>query len=188
MACIGAISSVQTIPCGTPNAALLGRPVSAKVLSARDVASYTITGSPAVANITRNAGSAGAVSVETANNSLVVTMAVRGGEIYPQMADPTITMTFFGGDFVSNSLGSTNSLGLNNEVIVAVDHGNGVIRVYGLGNPLSCLSIEGSSDGNGYLKATFGLEDWQTGTTVYRMSTAGYGDLSNPVSGGGDAG
>lgn len=181
MACIGAITGVQTIQCGAPSAAPLGRPVSAKVFSARDIASYTISGTPAVANITRNVGAAGAVSVETANNSLVVTMAFRGGETYPQMADPTISMTFFGGDFISNQLGSTNSLGLNNDVIIAVDHGNGVIRVYGLGNPLSCLSVEGSSDGNGYIRSTFGVEDWQTGTTVYRMDKTGYDALSNPV-------
>ena len=143
--------------------------------------SYTIEGSPAVAIITRAPGTPAATSVETSNNAFVLTMGIKGGETYPQALDPTFEVTLFYSDFISTTPGSTNSLGMNSQVVIAVDHGSGVYRVYGLGYPLECLSVEGATNGNGYLRTTFGVEEWQTGTTVYRMSAADYEALSTPV-------
>lgn len=184
MACIGSILGNQMLPCGAPPAGPLGRPVSAKIINASQIASYTVKGNPAVATITRVAGTPAAASVETANGALVITMGLKGGEVCPQALDPTFQMTFFASDFVSNLPGSTNSLGMNSQVVIAVDHGNGVYRVYGLGYPLECLSVEGDTNGNGFISTTFGVEDWQPGTTVYRMAEADYVALSTAVPAG----
>lgn len=186
MACLGYVVGSQLLPCGAPPAAPLGRPVSAKIINAASIVSYTVAGTPAVATITRAAGAPAAASVETANGALVVTVGLKGGEVYPQALDPTFEMTFFASDFVSNILGATITLGMNSRVVIAVDHGNGIYRVYGLGYPLECLSIEGDTNGNGFIRTTFGVEDWQPGTTVYRMSEADYVALSTAVPAGGD--
>lgn len=186
MACLGLILGDNTLVCGPAPVGPLGRPVSAKIINASQIASYTIGGSPAAATITRVAGSPAAASVETTNGALVVTMGMKGGEVAPQAIDITIECTLFASDFVSNTLGSTNSLGMNAQVVIAVDHGNGIYRVYGLGYPLECLSIEGDTNGNGFIRTTFGVEDWQPGTTVYRMTEADYVALSTAVPAGGD--
>lgn len=188
MACIGSILGSQLLPCGAPPAGPLGRPVSAKIINALSIVSYTVAGSPAVAKITREAGAPAAASVETANGALVITMGLKGGEVYPQALDPTFQMTLFASELASNALGATITLGMNSQVVIAVDHGNGIYRVYGLGYPLECLSIEGDTNGNGFIRTTFGVEDWQPGTTVYRMEEADYVALSTavPAGGGGD--
>ena len=184
MACLGSIVGSQLLPCGTPPAAPLGRPVSAKIINAASIVSYTIGGSPEVATITRAAGTPAAASIETANGAFVITMGLKGGEVYPQALDPTFQMTLFASDFLTSTLGSTNSMGMNSQIVIAVDHGNGIYRVYGLGYPLECLSIEGDTNGNGFIRTTFGVEDWQPGTTVYRMSEADYVALSTAVPAG----
>ena len=184
MACIGSILGSQLLPCGTPPVGPLGRPVSAKIINASTIASYTIEGTPAVATITRAAGTPAAASVEATNGALVITVGLKGGEVYPQALDPTFQMTLFASDFISTTLGSTSSLGMNSQVVIAVDHGNGIYRVYGLGYPLECLSIEGDTNGNGFIRTTFGVEDWQPGTTVYRISEADYVALSTVVPAG----
>lgn len=185
MSCLGYVVGSQLLPCGTPPAGPLGRPVSAKIINAASIKSYTVAGTPAVATITRSAGAPAAASVETSNGALVITMGLKGGEVYPQTLDPTFQMTLFASDFVSNVLGATITLGMNSQVVIAVDHGNGIYRVYGLGYPLECLSIEGDTNGNGFIRTTFGVEDWQPGTTVYRMSEADYVALSTAVPAGG---
>ena len=185
MACLDSISGSQLLPCGAPPVGPLGRPVSAKIINASSIVSYTIAGTPTVATITRAAGTPAAASVETANGALVITMGLKGGEVYPQALDPTFQMTLFASDFISNPLGATRSMGINTQVVIAVDHGNGIYRVYGLGYPLECLSIEGDTNGNGFIRTTFGVEDWQPGTTVYRMSGADYVALSTAVPAGG---
>lgn len=181
MACLNIIVGNESLVCGVPPAGPLGRPVSAKIINASDIESYTIGGTPAVATITRVAGTPAATSVETSNGALVVTMGLKGGETYPQALNPTFEMTFFVSTAASIPQGVSFLAGMNSRVVIAVDHGNGVYRVYGLGYPLECLSIEGDTNGNGYVRTTFGVEEWQTGTTVYRMSEAEYVALSTAV-------
>lgn len=197
MACLNIIVGNESLVCGAPPAGPLGRPVSAKIINASDIKSYTIGGTPAVATITRVAGTPAATSVETSNGALVVTMGLKGGETYPQALDPTFEMTFFVSTAASIPQGASFLAGMNSRVVIAVDHGNGVYRVYGLGYPLECLSIEGDTDGNGFIRTTFGVEDWQPGTTVYRMAEADYvalstavpqGEVTPPNGGGGDDG
>lgn len=181
MACLGLITGDQTLGCGPAPSGPLGRPVSAKIINASHIASCAISAPSAAATITRVAGAPAAASVETANGALVVSVGMKGGEVAPQALDPTIVCTLFNADFVSSASGSTNAMGMNSQVVVAVDHGNGIYRVYGLSYPLDCLSIEGDTDGNGYIRTTFGVEDWKPGTTVYRITEADYKALSTAV-------
>ena len=185
MSCKGSILGSQLLPCGAPPAAPLGRPVSAKIINADNIVSYTVSGTPAVAKITRAAGTPAAASIETANGAFVITMGLKGGEVYPQALDPTFQMTLFASELISTTSGATKNMGMNSQVVIAVDHGNGIYRVYGLGYPLDCLSIEGDTNGNGFIRTTFGVEDWQPGTTVCRMSEADYVALSTAVPAGG---
>lgn len=179
MACITLVTGGRRLECGEPPAAQLGRPVSAKLLNASQVASFTITGS-SFATITRVAGTR-AYDLEVVNNALVVNIALKGGELYPPQHDVSIEATLYGSGISNITTGKVISGGANGQYVIAVDHGNGVYKVYGLGSPLEVLSVEGSSTGNGFVRTTFGVEDWQTGTTVYDLSAGSYAALSIPA-------
>lgn len=181
MACLTILGADANIPCGAPPMGQLNRPLSAKLLNNSLIASFSLAGGGiASATITRVAGSK-AVLLETANNALVVNLAMKGGETYPQQNDVTIEATLYGpstGNFVN---GRSNTGGMNGQYVIAVDHGNGVYKVYGLGAPLEVLSVEGSSTGNGFVRTTFGVEDWQVGTTIYNLTKEDYDALSTPA-------
>lgn len=183
MACLTLIDGNRTFSCGAPPRADLGRPVGAKLLNASQVASFTVATSAEenpVATITRVAGTA-AVNIEAGNNSLVVNLAMKGGEVYPQQHDVSMEVTLYGQKIANDQSGSAFSGGMNGRYIVAVDHGGGVYKVYGLGAPLEVLSIEGSSTGTGYVRTTLGVEDWQVGTTIYYLTKSSYDALSTPA-------
>lgn len=183
MACIKYISGDQRVSCGAPVlASTWGQLVSAKFINADQIASYSVSGG--FANITRVTGASAAADLETANNSLVINLALKGGEMYPQLWDVSVEFSLFQNYIESDTLGAAYGLGANSRGVFAFNFGR-VCRVIGLGNPLECLSIEGASNGNGYPRITFGIEDWQTGTTVYRISTADYEALSTAVPAGG---
>lgn len=194
MACLVNLTTSQLLGCGPVPAPGLGRPVSAKVINAATIVSYTVTSGEA--KLVRAPGTPKAADLECANGATTVTLGLKGGEVAPQLPDVTISTymfatalrSAFGGQAVAATAGG------NSRVVIAVDHGNGVIRVYGLGYPLECLSIEGDTNGNGFVLTTFGVEDWQPGTSIFAMSTADYAELSTavpvevkPPSGGGDA-
>lgn len=180
MACLTILDSNKNLPCGTPPAAELGRPVSAKLLNASQIVSFTVDPGAPVATITRAVGTA-AVNLEAGNNSLVVNIAMKGGEVYPQQHDVSIEATLYNLKNANRSTGVAYTGGMNGQYVIAVDHGNGVYKVYGLGAPLEVLSVEGSSTGTGFVRTTFGVEDWQVGTTIYDLTKAAYEALSTPV-------
>ena len=180
MACLLNLTTGQLLGCG-PTVAQLARPVSAKLINASQIESYTVTSG--VATITRAAGTPAAASLECAGGATKITVGVKGGEVTPQAPDVTIeTKMFVTG--ARSSFNGTNvfaTAGANTQVVIAVDHGNGVYRVYGLGYPLECLNIEGDSEGDGFVTTTFGVEDWQPGTTICELSAADYVALSTAV-------
>lgn len=192
MACLINLTTSQLLGCGSA-VALLGRPVSAKLINAGQIKSYTIKNG--VATITRAAGTPAAVSLECAGGATKITVGIKGGEVTPQAPDVTIETKMFVTGARSSYNGSLAfaTAGANAQVVIAMDHGNGVYRVYGLGYPLECLNIEGDSETDGFLTTTFGVEDWQPGTTIFELSAADYAALSTavggvtPPSGGGDA-
>lgn len=171
MACIKKLRGSGLISCGAP-ANILGRPIGAKLVNASDISSYTA--SSGAATITRVPGAPAAVPLETVNNALVVNVALKGGEMYPQTWDVSIELSFFNGDLDTDTLGAAGALGANGQFVMLVAHEGGKYRAYGLGVALECLSIEGSSNGNGYPRVTLGVEDWQTGTTIYVITKAQY--------------
>ena len=181
MACIGNIALSLAMPCGAPAKADLSAPVSAKILNAEDIASFTIsTGNAAV--ITRKPEKVG-YDVTTVNNSLVVTVGLKSQDIIPGAYDVAITLKSFSGAHLTAS--ATTSFGVvgtleRAQLVIAVDHGD-TIRVYGLGVPLVCTEISGDSSASAYVTYTFGVEDWQVGTTIHYLSRADYDALSTPT-------
>lgn len=181
MACIGGIYANLSVTCGAPNRADLSRPVSAKILNASDIESFTV-GLDGIAVITRVPTKVG-YDVTTINNALTVAVGLKSQDIMPGAYDVSITFKSLGG---SHSLTSSASpLGVAGmipraELVIAVDHGDAV-RVYGLGAPLVCTEMSGDSTASAYITYTFGVEDWQVGTTVHYLSREAYDALSTPV-------
>ena len=182
MACIGKIAATLAIPCGAPARADLGRPVSAKLLNASDIASFTISAATGEATITRVPTAVG-YDVTAINNALAVTVGLKSQDIMPGAYDVSITFKTFSGEYALASaftpMGSVGALS-RAELAIAVDHGD-VVRVYGLGAPLVCTEMSGDSSANEYITYTYGVEDWQVGTTIHNLSRAAYDALSTPA-------
>ena len=181
MACIGKIVSDLSVPCGTPARADLSKPVSAKILNASDIASFTVDSSTGNATITRIPGARG-WDMATINNAMVVTVGLKSQDITPGAYDVTITFKSFSGSYSLS--GTAAPLGVvghaaRAELVIAVDHGD-LVRVYGLGAPLVCTEMAGDSSASEFITYTYGVEDWQVGTTVHTMSKAAYDALSTP--------
>ena len=179
MACIGKILASLAIPCGTAGGA---RPVGAKLLNASDIASFTV-GPGGDAKITRVA-SAVAYDVTTINNSMTLTVGMKSQDIMPGAYDVSVTFKNFA---MSNTAYSSETpLGvvsylLRAELVLAVQFQNGQCTVYGLGAPLVCLETSYDSTGDGFTTFTYGVEDWQVGTTIHYISKADYDALSTPA-------
>lgn len=179
MACLSRFTGSFTLGCGAPKNGPLMKPIGAVVLNASDIASFTIGGG-GVATITRIPTTVG-VPIETANGALTISVGLKGGEVAAQAYDVTAEMTLFTHSMYSASYGFAAWAGANASIVLAVDHGNGVYKVYGLGYPLECLSLEGDTTGNGFVRATFGVEDWQVGTTISSIDKATYDALTTPA-------
>ena len=180
MACLGGVWNSLAMPCGTPARSDLGRPVSAKVLNAESIASFTVNG--VNATITRKPTTVG-YDVTAINNALVVTLGIKSQDIIPGAYDVSITFKSFSGERSVTSVGVP--MGVTGtieraELVIAVDHGD-VVRVYGLGAPLVCTEMSGDSSESAYVTYTFGVEDWQVGTTIHNLSRADYDALSTPA-------
>ena len=168
------------MPCGSRVSADLSAPVSAKLLNAADIASFTVA-SGSIATITRKPTAVG-YDVTTVNNSLVITVGLKSQDIMPGAYDVAITFKTFSGAYaLASSAAPMGIVGMaaRAELVIAVDHGDAV-RVYGLGAPLVCTELSGDSSASAYVTYTYGVEDWQVGTTVHDMSRADYDALSTP--------
>lgn len=179
MACIGTLGSSLSAPCGAPNRGEMGRPVAAKILNNSDIASFTV--SSGIANITRKP-KAVAVDVTGINNSLTVSVGLKSQDLLPGAYDVSISFKNFGfqteiGYVTMGAVGARSRA----ELVIAVDHGGGVYRVYGLGIPLVCTELVGDTTASDYCTYTYGVEDWQVGTTIHSMTKAGYDALSTPA-------
>lgn len=179
MACLVRILGDHTLGCGVPANGPLMKPQGAYIINASDIASYTVN-TEGAATWTLGVGAVG-IPIETGNNALTITVGVKGGEVAAQMFDVTAEFSFFSERLYSARGGSAAHHGANSQIILAVDHGNGVYKAYGLGYPLECLSVEGDTTGNGFPRVTFGVEDWQVGTTITSITKAQYDALATPV-------
>lgn len=182
MACIGKISSSLAMPCGACGLSDVGLPLEARVINASDIASFTVDDSTGFATITRATGKMG-YDITTINNAMVITVGLKSQDITPGAYDVSITFKSFSGH---RSLASRETpLGIvgelvRAELIFAVRHSDGQYKVYGLGAPLVCTEISGDSSENEFVTYTYGVEDWQVGTTIHRLSKADYDALSTP--------
>lgn len=183
MACIGTISGSLALECGAPTPAF-NRIQGAKLINAADIASFTVNDA-SIATITRVAAKVG-YEITTINNALTLTVGLKSQDVIPGAYDVTISFKQFaswGDSGVASSggvLGAANAL-TRAELVFAIDHGNGVYRVYGLGAPLVCLEHSLDTTADGYASFTYGVEDWQVGTTIHTLTKASYDGLSTPA-------
>lgn len=180
MACIGKIAADLATPCGAPASADIGRPIGAKLLNASDIASFTVTSG--VATITRKTGAVG-YGVTAINNSLTISVGLKSQDITPGAYDVSITFKNFSvvqAEFTDSPMGTVGNMS-RAELVIAVNHGNNKIRVYGLGAPLVCTELAGDSTASEYYTYTYGVEDWQVGTTIHSMTYEDYVALSTPA-------
>lgn len=180
MACIGKIAAGLTMPCGAPGPNEMGQPVSAKILNASDIASFTV--STTGTTVTRVSGAVG-YDVTTANNSLTVSVGLKSQDIIPGAYDVSITFKNF--SVAQNAVayapsGAVDELG-RAELVIAVEYSSGKVRIYGLGAPLVCTELVGDSTAGDFYTYTYGVEDWQVGTTIHQLSKAAYDALSTPA-------
>lgn len=179
MACIENIVASLAMPCGAPNSGGMGRPVTAKILNASDITSFTV--SSGVATITRKPTTV-AVDVTAINNSLTVSVGLKSQDLIPGAYDVSISFKNFGSQ-TEIGLVTMGVVGAHSraKLVIAVDHGGGVYRVYGLGAPLVCTELVGDSTASEYYTYTYGVEDWQVGTTIHSITKADYDALSTPA-------
>lgn len=184
MACIGTISGALEMACGAPTQAF-NRIQGAKLINAADIASFTVSASSGEAAITRVKAKRG-YDVTTVNNALTLSVAMKSQDITAGAFDVTITFKDFVGADRGGFMSAAAPMGVIDqiaraELVIAVDHGNGVYRVYGLGAPLVCLEYSMDSTTDGYAVFTYGVEDWQVGTTIHALTKADYDALSTPA-------
>jgi hypothetical protein len=179
MACIGKIGGNLTLPCGAPNPSDMGSPISAKLINASDIASFTVIGG--VATITRVAGAVG-YNVTAVNNALTVTVGLKSQDIMPGAYDVSVTFKNFSMLVNTTSTEPMRVVDLmaRAELVIAVEHVSGKVKVYGLGAPLVCTELVGDSTASDYFTYTYGVEDWQVGTTIHNMAKEDYDALSTP--------
>lgn len=180
MACIGKIAADLAMACGAPALADMSRPIGAKLLNASDIASFTVASG--TATITRKTGAVG-YNVTAINNALTISVGLKSQDIIPGAYDVSITFKNFSivqAEFAGSPMGVVDDMS-RAELVIAVNHGNGKIRVYGLGAPLVCTELAGDSTASEYYTYTYGVEDWQVGTTIHKMTYEDYVALSTPA-------
>ena len=179
MACIGKIAASLAMPCGATGGA---RPVSAKLINASDIASFTV-GPAGDAKITLKTGMI-AYDITAINNSMSLTVGMKSQDIMPGAYDVSVTFKDF--TLRDMAFSSKTPLGVVNErqraeLVLLVEFRSGLCNVYGLGAPLVCLETSYDSTGDGFTTFTYGVEDWQVGTTIHYLSRSDYALLSLPV-------
>lgn len=180
MACIAKLAVNLDLACGAPGAPDMGRPLEALVLNAQDIASFTVTAG--LAAITRVAA-ARAYAVTAVNNALTLSVGMKSQDIIPGAYDVSVTFKNFRGHeemVTAAPMGVVDNIA-RLELVLFVKHSGGKYRVYGLGAPLVCLELSGNSTEGEYVTYTYGVEDWQVGTTIHNISKADYDALITPA-------
>ena len=92
MACIGKISTSLAMVCGKPEFEEMGRIISAKVLNASDIASFTVVSG--VATITR-LPTTRAYDLTVNNNAVTISVGLKSQDITPGAYDVEISFKNF---------------------------------------------------------------------------------------------
>ncbi|WAX10758.1 hypothetical protein BV737P3_00007 [Phocaeicola phage BV737P3] len=176
MACIQKFSEDINWGCASSaRGGTLGKYTEAIIINAGDINSFSGSGGSTTLNLVR--GQKGSV-IEVANNGIKVSVARKGGDIYQVMYDPSVIMKI-ARPFFSTGFGASHVF-LNSSFVIALKGSNGY-TIFGLGAPLACTEIEGDSTSSEFLTITFGVEEWQTGSTIYGISKATYEALKVPA-------
>lgn len=153
----------------------LGKYTEAILINASDIESFS--GGDDNVTLVLASGRQGSV-VEVTNNSFKVSVARKGGDLFPVMYDPSVIMKI-PHPLLSTSSGKPNVF-VNAEFVIALKGSNGYTLI-GLGAPLVCTEIEGDSTASEYLTITFGTDEGQTGSTIYGISKDKYEALKVPA-------
>ena len=176
MACLYKFSGDRVWGCGSgARSGTLGKYTEAILINASDIDSFS--GGFSSATLVLASGKKGSV-VEVTNNSVKVSVARKGGDLFPVMYDPSVIMKLPDSLF-STEQGSAGVL-TNSFLVIALNGSNGY-TIIGLGAPLVCTEIEGDSTTSEFLTVTFGTDEGQTGSTIYGISKATYEALKVPA-------
>ena len=159
--------SDRNFGCGVPND-VFGEIIEAKIVNAEDITSWSASNRNEAIWVTGEAG----IRIQVVNNSCVLSIATKGGETYNLAYDPTITIV--SSQEFDNSAPNVGGVSGDQRFVIALKFVNGKHIVVGLGAPLSLLSVEGANNASPSATLTFGVEDWQTGTTIYGMTESAY--------------
>ena len=171
MACLQKIGVDYIFGCPTTNhpQGSLGKYDEALLINQSDIESFSTSNVWGVTMVLKR-GARGYV-VTGVNNSIKVSIAKKGGDVYPNMFDPSIIMTI-----PRISLSTPQGMAsdqCNANLVIALKGTNG-ITVFGLGAPLSCIDFEGDSTAGEFLSVTYGVEESQSGSTMYRTNPTEY--------------
>ncbi|WAX10366.1 hypothetical protein BV57P3_00011 [Phocaeicola phage BV57P3] len=153
----------------------LGRYTEAILINASDIESFAASGNNAT--IVLASGKKGAI-LQVANNGIKVSVAKKGGDMFPVMYDPSVIMKV-PHRLPSIANGAAHDF-VNASFTIALSGSNGY-TIIGLGAPLACTEIEGDSTASEFLTITFGTDEGQTGSTIYGIDKATYDALKVPA-------
>ena len=177
MACLQKYSGNLSWGCSSSaRSGTLGKYTEAILINASDIDSFSC-GNNGVATLVLTRGQKGS-SIEVTNNSFKVSVARKGGDMFPVMYDPSVIMKV-PDDLFSTGEGAAHNL-VNSNFVIALKGSNGY-TIIGLGAPLFCTEIEGDSTASEFLTITFGTDEGQTGSTIYGISKATYEALKVPA-------
>lgn len=175
MACLQKIGGDLSWGCNSSaRAGTLGKYREAVLINASDIESFSVE---ADATLVLASGKRGYIA-EVVNGSFKVSVARKGGDMYPSMYDPSVIMKVPNSLFSEKS-GVAHNL-VNSNLVIALRGSNGY-SIFGLGAPLVCTEVEGDSTASDTLTVTFGTEEGQTGSTIYRITKATYESLKVPA-------
>lgn len=176
MACLQKYSGDMSWGCSSSDrGGTLGKYTEAILINASDIDSFW--GGVGIATLVLASGQKGSV-VEVTNNSVKVSVARKGGDMFPVMYDPSVIMKV-----PQNLLNIANGLAnefVNASFVIALKGSNGY-TIIGLGAPLVCTEIEGDSTASEFLTITFGTDEGQTGSTIYGLDKSTYEALKVPA-------
>lgn len=155
----------------------LGKYTEAILINASDIVSFS-GGSGGDSTLVLAKGQKGSI-IEVANNSFKVSVARKGGDMFPLAYDPNVIIKVPNSTLFSTGDGAANNF-VNANFVIALKGTNGY-TIIGLGAPLVCTEIEGDSTASEFLTVTFGTDEGQTGSTIYGISKATYEALKVPA-------
>ena len=177
MACLQKLTGDLHWGCHTDaSRSTLGKYSEAVVINASDIESFS--GGGEYTTLVLVSGQRGYI-IDAANNGFKVSVAQKGGDMFPVMYDPSVIMKLPNSSLFSAENGAAHRFA-NSSFAIALKGTNGY-TIIGLGAPLVCTEIEGDSTASGYLTFTFGTDEGQTGSTIYGISKATYEALKVPA-------